>query len=92
MCVFLKTKYFYSFINNSTLKAKLKQETADLATFTVEILNGKLYFLCSMGLILRHLLTTILDTKLKRFHGGFFELDMLEIFIRSFLLKSIIRT
>ena len=63
-----------------------------MATFTVEILNGKLYFLCSMGLILRHLLTTILDTKLKRFHGGFFELDMLEIFIRSFLLKSIIRT
>ena len=64
----------------------------DLATFTEEILNGKLYFLCSAGLILRHSLTTILDTKFERFHGGFFELDMLEIFIRSFLLKSIIRT
>ena len=25
----------------------LKQETADLVTFTEEILNGKLHFLCS---------------------------------------------
>ena len=26
-------------------------ETADLVTFTEEIVNGKLYFLCSVGLI-----------------------------------------
>ena len=28
------------------------QETADLATFTEEILNGKLHFLCSAGRLL----------------------------------------
>ena len=33
---------------------------------------------------MRHSLTTILNTKLKKFHGGFFELDMLEIFTRAF--------
>ena len=26
------------------------QETADLVTFTEEVLNGKLHFLCSVGL------------------------------------------
>ena len=42
------------------------------------------------ALFLRHLLTTILDTKLKRFHSGFFELEMLEIFTRAFYLLRII--
>ena len=38
-------------------------------------------------------ITTILDTKLKRFHGGFFKLDeILEIFARAFLIKIIFRT
>ena len=37
-------------------------------------------------------LTTILDTKLKRFQGGFFELRMVEIFTGAFLLKIIILT
>ena len=37
-------------------------------------------------------LITIQDRKLKRFHGGFFELEMLEISARAFLLKIIIRT
>ena len=37
-------------------------------------------------------LTTILDKKLKRFNGGFFEMEMLEIFRRAFLLKIIIGT
>ena len=32
--------------------------------------------------------TTILDTKLKRFHRGFFELEMLEIFTRAVLIKN----
>ena len=39
-------------------------------------------------LFLRQSLTTILDTKLKRFHGGFFELEMLEIFTRAFFIKN----
>ena len=30
---------------------KLNLETADLVTFTEEIVNGKLHFLCSVGLI-----------------------------------------
>ena len=34
--------------------------------------------------VLRHSLTTILDAKLSRFHCGFFELEMLEIFTRVF--------
>ena len=29
-------------------------------------------------------MTTILNTRFKKFHGGFFELDMLEIFTRAF--------
>ena len=36
---------------------------------------------------MRHSLTIILDTKLKRFDGRFFELKMLEIFTKDFLLK-----
>ena len=35
-------------------------------------------------------LTTIFDTKLKRFHGGCFELEMLEIYTGAFLSKIII--
>ena len=37
--------------------------------------------------VLKTPLTTILNTKHKTFHSGFFELEMLEIFIRAFLLK-----
>ena len=40
----------------------------------------------------RHSLTTILDTKLRRFRGGFFKSEVLEVFTRAFLLKIIIRT
>ena len=43
-------------------------------------------------LFLKHLLTTILDTELKKFHAGFFELEIPEIFTRAFLLKISIRT
>ena len=43
-------------------------------------------------LFLKNSLTTILDTKLKRFQGGFFELRMVEIFTGAFLLKIIILT
>ena len=35
-------------------------------------------------LFLRHSLTTILRTKLKMFDGGFVELEILEIFIRTY--------
>ena len=38
------------------------------------------------ALFLIHSLTTFLDSKLK-FNGGFFELEMLEIFTRTSLLK-----
>ena len=37
---------------------------------------------------MRHSLTTVLDTKLERFHGGFFELKMLEMFTRAFFIKN----
>ena len=40
-------------------------------------------------LFLRHSLITILDAKLRRFHDAFFELEMLEIITRGFLLKII---
>ena len=53
-------------------------------------MKAKLKQFCT--LFLRHSLTTILDTKLKRFHGGIFELEMLEIFKRAFLFKIIIGT
>ena len=43
-------------------------------------------------LFLWHSLTLVFQAKLKRFHGGFFELEMLGIFIRAFLLKISIRT
>ena len=43
-------------------------------------------------LFLKNSLTTILDTKFKRFQGGFFELRMVEIFTGAFLLKIIILT
>ena len=43
-------------------------------------------------LFLRHSLRTVLDTKLKRFHGGFFELEMQQIFTWAFSLKVIVRT
>ena len=33
------------------------QETADLATVTEEILNGKLNFLCSVSIVLEYLRT-----------------------------------
>ena len=36
-------------------------------------------------LFLRHLLATILNAKLKRFHSGFFELKILGIFTRNIL-------
>ena len=39
-------------------------------------------------LFLRHSLTTIFDTELKRFQGGFFELEMLKIFTRAFFIKN----
>ena len=40
---------------------------------------------------MRHSLTGILDTKLKRCHGWFFELEILEIFKRAFFnLKSLL--
>ena len=39
-------------------------------------------------LFLRHSFRTVLDRKLKRYHGGFFELEMLEIFTRPLLLKN----
>ena len=39
-----------------------------------------------------HSLTTILDTKLKRLHGGLFALEMIEIFTRVFLSRIIIIT
>ena len=42
-------------------------------------------------LFLGRLLATILDTKLKRFHGEFFELEVLDV-RRAFSLKIIIRT
>ena len=35
------------------------QETADLVTFTEEIFNGKLHFLCSVGVAKSYLLTII---------------------------------
>ena len=38
--------------------------------------------------VLRHSLITIIDTKLKRFHSGFFELEMPEIFTRAFFIKN----
>ena len=34
--------------------------------------------------------STIADTKLKRFRGGLFEVEMLEIFTSTFLLKTIV--
>ena len=37
-------------------------------------------------------LTLIIDAKLKRFHGGFLGLDMLEMLKRAFLLKIITGT
>ena len=37
---------------------------------------------------MRHSLATIVDTKCKKFHGGFFELEMLEIFERAFFIKN----
>ena len=37
------------------------QETADLVTFTEEILNGKLYFLCSAGETDRRIKKRIID-------------------------------
>ena len=40
----------------------------------------------------RHSLATILDTKLERLDGRFFDLEMLEIFSRAFLLNITIRT
>ena len=43
-------------------------------------------------LLLRHSSTTTLDTKMKRFHGGLSQLEILEKFTRTFLLKIIIRT
>ena len=36
------------FIKNFFSKYETLQETADLVTFTEEILNGKLHFLCSV--------------------------------------------
>ena len=53
-------------------------------------IKAKLKQFCTLVLI--HSLKTILDTKLKRFHGGIFELEILEIVTRAFLLKIIIRT
>ena len=43
------------------------QETPDLATFTVEILNGKLHFLCSgkRGILEHKWLVDILNIKVK---------------------------
>ena len=43
-------------------------------------------------LFLKDSLTAILDAKLKRFIGGFFELEKLEISTRAFLLKITIGT
>ena len=53
-------------------------------------MKAKLKQFCT--LLLKHSLTAIIDTKLKRFHGGLFELEMPEIFTRAFLLKIIAGT
>ena len=37
---------------------------------------------------MRHSLTTILEAKLKRFHGGFLELEILEIVTRPFFYQK----
>ena len=44
------------------------------------------------ALFLGHPLTIFLDTKHLRFYGGFFQLEMIEILTRTFLLKIIILT
>ena len=44
-----------------------------------------------LDMFLRHSLTTILDTKLKRFYGGFFGLELLEISQELFFKQIIIR-
>ena len=38
--------------------------------------------------VLGYSLTTILETKLETLHGGLFELEMLEIFTRTFVIKN----
>ena len=46
-------------IKDSSVNVNKSEETADLVTFTEEILNGKLHFLCSVG-------TYCLDRLLKK--------------------------
>ena len=43
-------------------------------------------------IVFKTFIKTIFDKKLKRFHSGFFELEMLQMFARAFLLKIIIET
>ena len=60
------------------------QETADLVTFTGEILNEKLYFLCSMHCLM--LLLLILIIKLSKCQ---LTKLLMSLFIIIFMLTSI---
>ena len=60
------------------------QETADLVTFTKEVLNGELHFLCSIWIFKEYSLTkTNIKTTVTSFHGTFTSiLDLFHHFLR----------
>ena len=61
------------------------QQTADLATFTEEILNRKLHFLCSEWTVLRMLINLLKAAIRKKFHRtcltALFRLGFVKCFI-----------
>ena len=62
------------------------QETEDLVTFTEEILNGKLHFLCSVTKVNQNRVEELLHiTQVKQKDNAFMVLFCLRIYVLAFI-------